>query len=105
MTTSSQPLQTADHEDYIAEILAWRDQVETKLRAKDGWLTLTGLYWLHEGENTVGSDPASDVLLSENAPAQVGVIDFHDQTATLRVTTEVEVTVDAISDHDSGAAR
>ena len=95
MTTSSQPLQTADHEDYIAEISAWRDQVETKLRAKDGWLTLTGLYWLHEGENTVGSDPASDVLLSENAPAQVGVIDFHDQTATLRVTTEVEVTVDA----------
>jgi uncharacterized protein (DUF1684 family) len=78
---------------YEADILAWRQQVETDLRAEDSWLTLTGLYWLREGENTVGSDPVSDVLLAESAPQRLGVIELHDGTVTLRVTTDAEVSI------------
>jgi uncharacterized protein (DUF1684 family) len=31
----------------------WRADREASLRAPDGWLSVAGLLWLHEGENTV----------------------------------------------------
>ncbi|HEY1435060.1 MAG TPA: DUF1684 domain-containing protein, partial [Thermoanaerobaculia bacterium] len=54
---------------------AWRRERLERLTSEDGWLSLTGLFWLAPGENTVGSDPASDVVLpAERAPARLGVI-------------------------------
>lgn len=38
---------------YIASIEAWRRQREESLTAPDGWLSVAGLEWLREGENTV----------------------------------------------------
>jgi hypothetical protein len=35
----------------VKTIQNWRQQREAKLRAEDGWLTLTGLSWLQEGRN------------------------------------------------------
>ena len=34
---------------YNAEIAEWQHTMDSKLRAEDGWLTLIGLHWLHEG--------------------------------------------------------
>ena len=87
---------TTQEHTYEVEIETWRQSMDTKLRAETGWLTLTGLYWLHEGQNTLGSDPASDVVLPESAPQQLGIIDFHDQKATLHLTTNLEVLVDGV---------
>jgi uncharacterized protein len=84
---------TADLTAYSAEIAARRQSMDDSLRREDGWLALAGLYWLHEGENTLGSAPTSEVLLP-NAPEQVGVIDFADGQATLRVTCSEPVLVD-----------
>jgi uncharacterized protein (DUF1684 family) len=39
--------------DYKIEIEKWRAAQETLLRADNGWLTLAGLEWLHEGENRI----------------------------------------------------
>ena len=89
----STQLQTQTYEQ---EIAAWHQSMEDKLRAETGWLTLTGLYWLHEGENTLGSDPASDVILPGNTPEHLGSIEFHDGTATLHITADVEVRVDGV---------
>ena len=78
---------------YEADILAWRKEKEDSLRREDGWLTLVGLYWLEDGENTVGSDPACRVVLpASSAPNKVGVITFHDGVAML--TTNEPVLVD-----------
>jgi uncharacterized protein (DUF1684 family) len=44
------------HEDQINE---WRQSRNERLADDSGWMTLVGLEWLQEGENTVGSDPAS----------------------------------------------
>ena len=81
---------------YETEIQAWRQSMDEKLRAETGWLTLTGLYWLHEGHNTLGSDPTCDVVLPDSAPKQLGLIEFQNQRATLYVTTNAEVTVDGV---------
>src|ERR1700712_4138294 len=87
---------TTQEHTYEAEIETWRQSMSEKLRSDTGWLTLTGLYWLHEGQNTLGSDPGCDVVLPESAPAQLGTIDFQNQIATLHITASTEVTVDGV---------
>ncbi|MBZ5632019.1 MAG: DUF1684 domain-containing protein [Acidobacteriia bacterium] len=59
---------------YQQEVTQWRAQREAKLKADDGWLTVVGLHWLHEGVNTVGSDPKADAPLPATLPARVGTI-------------------------------
>ena len=46
----------APHENstaHDAEILRWRTQRHNRLLAPDGWLTLTGLFWLQPGVNDI----------------------------------------------------
>ncbi|MBI1257830.1 MAG: DUF1684 domain-containing protein [Chloroflexi bacterium] len=86
----------ATERTYEIEIEAWRQSMDEKLRAETGWLTLTGLYWLHEGQNSLGSDQSCDIILPESAPQQLGFIDFHDQQATLHLTTSLEVLIDGV---------
>ena len=38
---------------YIESVETWRKQREESLKAPDGWLSVAGLVWLDEGENTV----------------------------------------------------
>ncbi|MBX7214853.1 MAG: DUF1684 domain-containing protein [Thermoflexales bacterium] len=81
--------------NYDQEMRAFRESLDASLRAEDGWLTLVGLFWLEEGANTVGGDPACDIALPpERVPARLGVIDFHDGQAVLRAEPGVDVRVD-----------
>jgi uncharacterized protein (DUF1684 family) len=43
------------HEDpaYVAEITKWQTNRATRLKAEDGWLSLVGLQWLNQGENSL----------------------------------------------------
>jgi uncharacterized protein (DUF1684 family) len=64
--------------DYRQQIEQWRAEHQKKLLRDDGWLTVAGLDWLHEGENRVGADPAAEVALPPNsAPKHVAIIHFH----------------------------
>jgi uncharacterized protein len=52
---------------------AFRVAQEQALRGPDGWLAVSGLFFLKPGVNTVGADPARDVELPPgSAPATVG---------------------------------
>ena len=42
---------------YRMEIVKWRHQKEAALKADGGWLTVTGLVWLKEGDNRVAPAP------------------------------------------------
>jgi uncharacterized protein (DUF1684 family) len=53
---------------------AWRAQRERDLRSETGWLTLAGLSFLEPGPNTVGSDPASDIVLPPGTPPRAGIL-------------------------------
>jgi uncharacterized protein (DUF1684 family) len=53
----------------------WRTRRIESLRREDGWLSLIGLVWLQEGENSVGSDPVSRIVLpASKTPARIGSI-------------------------------
>ncbi|MBP7600774.1 MAG: DUF1684 domain-containing protein [Thermoflexales bacterium] len=80
---------------YDIELNAFRDRLETSLRADDGWLALAGLFWLREGTNSVGGDPDSDIALPEtSAPPRVGEIDFRAGRAILKVADGISVSVE-----------
>jgi len=66
---------TFDAQKYRQEIEDWRKQRLARLTSDDGWLTLVGLYWLKEGENGLGCDPANTITLpSGKAPEFAGSI-------------------------------
>lgn len=50
---------------YAAELEAERSQRLARLTAEDGWLSLTGLYWLEPGENRFGSAEDGAVVLPD----------------------------------------
>jgi hypothetical protein len=80
--------------DYVTEIATWRNKMDDDLRAPDGWLSLTGLFELREGEQTIGSAETCDVALPASAPAQLGTLTFKDNQTHLKITTEATVWVD-----------
>lgn len=81
--------------DYVSSIEKWRSAEAADLQKENGWLTLTGLYWLKEGTNTVGAGPAFDVHLTDNFKGgKFGEIDFHQGVARLTVADGVEATVE-----------
>jgi|SRR5579871_248754 len=67
------------------ETQKWRDAYEAGLKAENGWLSLAGLFWLREGENTFGaSEKSSIVLPSGSAPENAGTFVFRKGETQLR---------------------
>src|SRR5437764_4685224 len=58
---------------YRAEIEKYRRDRIAELAAPDGWLAVRGLFWLHDGANTAGSDPASEIRLPPRMAKRLGV--------------------------------
>jgi uncharacterized protein (DUF1684 family) len=78
-------------EAYREEIRQWREEREDRLKADGGWLTLAGLFWLKEGENTFGTDPSSDIVLPEgSAPARAGSFVFEEGETVLKLSKDVD---------------
>lgn len=69
--------------DYRDSVEAWRRQYEAGLRAPQGWLSVAGLFWLHEGQNRMGSDPQSDIVLPAPAPRSAGIVRYEHGKVTL----------------------
>jgi len=71
---------------FRAEIERWRAGRLERLIAEDGWLTLTGLYWLEPGENRFGSaDDGAVVLPDPSVPEIAGfLVVGPDNTVTAR---------------------
>jgi len=66
---------TFDEEAYRKEIQDWQSKRLTRLTSDNGWLTLCGLYWLNEGENTFGSDSSNPIIFpAGKTPGTAGSI-------------------------------
>lgn len=77
---------------YVASIDEWHQEREARLKAPDGWLTLTGLYWLQEGENTFGSGEGNALTFpAGKIPANAGVITLQDGSVTTTIAEGAEV--------------
>src|SRR4051794_32090653 len=67
---------------YQTEISEWRRHRETRLKAEGGWLSVAGLFWLHDGANSFGTDQASDIFLPDG-PRHAGSFTLHDGKVTV----------------------
>jgi uncharacterized protein len=79
---------------FVAETMQWRQQREKKLKAEDGWLTVSGLHWLKQGINSFGTNKSLNIVLpAKSAPDNVGSLELANGVVILRVADGVSVTV------------
>jgi uncharacterized protein (DUF1684 family) len=81
-----------DKASHRAEIAKFQAGRLAELTADDGWLTVTGLFWLKPGANVAGTAPGSDILLPPGAPAKLGVFTLADGRVTFRADPAAHVT-------------
>ncbi len=75
-------LGAASYED---EVRQWRAEREARLTSDTGWLTITGLFWLRDGDNPVGAAESNRVILpAHSAPPRFGVIERAGERIVLR---------------------
>ncbi len=71
---------------------SWVDDYDASRRSVDGWLSLVGLYWLVEGENTLGSAIQNRHRFPEGTPDRFGIISVTDgQVNFVRLSEEVRI--------------
>ncbi len=81
--------------EYGAKFEMWKQKRVEKLTADNGWLTLTGLYWLQEGENSIGSEINNQVVLpSGKCPSYLGKLTLRDGTVTAELSPYAGVMLD-----------
>ncbi len=81
---SSNPVIT-DEASYVESIKEWQHQRLERLKSKNGWLNLAGLFWLEPGENSFGSDPVNDIIFPEKADPFCGTLLLDSGMVTLIV--------------------
>jgi len=81
-----------DEAAYAESIANWQYQRLERLKSKNGWLNLAGLFWLEEGENSFGSDPANDVVFPEKAAAICGTLTLKEGKVFMQVNPGVQIT-------------
>lgn len=78
---------------YISDIIAWKEKRINSLKSENGWLNLTGLYWLKNGENRFGGSKDNDIIFSDKGtPAYIGKFILKDSIVTVQIDPSVEVT-------------
>ena len=78
---------------YRQTINDWRAERNESIRKENGWLALTGLFWLKLGKNHFGSDPKSEIQLPERLPANVGYLEYNGKSVSLRANQGQKVNV------------
>jgi uncharacterized protein len=64
LTLTATPLDTAaTPSTHDAEILQWRNTRQTNLKKPQGWLSLSGLYWLTDKPQKIGAGKGNDIRL------------------------------------------
>jgi len=85
------------NEEYLNSVTKWRKEVDTNLRRENGWLALAGLFWLRKGENIIGSEKKSDILLPSRAPKRLGTFEFDGNNVSLNVEADLPVEVNGMA--------
>lgn len=88
-STAEQPVDEA----YLAEIEAWRQGRLAALTSPTGWLTLSGLFWLKEGDNLFGGAADNALVFPGEVPDKMGRIVLEGDSVWVEIFESLEVTV------------
>ncbi|HYX73502.1 MAG TPA: hypothetical protein VE819_02330 [Steroidobacteraceae bacterium] len=68
--TLASPDAVIDPQAERADVSEWRARRVEALTSDSGWLTLTGLFWLQQGDNSFGRAPDNSLVLAHPALAE-----------------------------------
>ena len=77
--------QTWDQKTWVSELTSWRERRAANLQAPEGWLSLIGLEWLREGDNSFGSGADNRIQIAAKTPEHIGIVRL--EKSTLRLLT------------------
>lgn len=83
-------------EVYYQSIENWKQKRIAYLKSHDGWLNLAGLFWLEEGENTVGSHAENTIIFPSDSPELLGSFFLYDEKVIFNSNPTLEVLHDGI---------
>ncbi|HSE25111.1 MAG TPA: DUF1684 domain-containing protein [Pyrinomonadaceae bacterium] len=76
------------------ETRKWRLAHEEEIKADNGWLTVSGLFWLNQGINSLGSGPGQNIVLPASAnAANVGTLELNHGIVKFRAADGVAVKI------------
>jgi len=81
------------NDPYRQTLNQWRAERDQVIRKENGWLALTGLFWLKLGKNQLGSDAKCEVQLPARFPASLGYFENNGNTVSLRANPAQKITV------------
>ncbi len=73
-----------DERAWHADLLQWRTKHAADLQKPENWLSLIGLEWLKEGDNSLGADKNNTIAINAKVPARIAVFHLDKGTVTLR---------------------
>jgi uncharacterized protein (DUF1684 family) len=79
--------------DYAECLEQWKIDRIARLRSKEGYLNLVGLYWLKNGINNFGSSSGSDLVFPVFAPADMGAFERGPNGVEMTVKSDVRIRV------------
>ena len=79
--------------DYEKQLLKWRADRLAELTADDGWLTVVGLFWMHQGQNHAGSSGGMDLKIAPPAPQELGTFTLEGEHVSFTPTPGVPVRI------------
>lgn len=83
-------------EDFYKEVEEWHKRRISSLTAETGWLSLAGLYWLKQGENTFGSAKDNDIIFPGDTPKYMGTLVLKDSIVNISVKKNITIFSDSI---------
>ena len=80
---------------YMDRINEWHQGRVERLTSENGWMSLAGLYWMNNGENTFGADSSNDIIFpAGKAPNFMGSFILKDGIVRAKILPNVEVSMD-----------
>lgn len=87
-----EPASAPIEEAYLAEVEAWRSTRIENLTSPTGWLTLSGLFWLKEGDNFFGGAEGNELVFEGEVPDQMGRIVLAEDSVWVEVFDDIPIT-------------
>ena len=92
LSCSSERPPMVDNGSYTKEMNDWCNKRIESLKDKNGWLSLAGLFWLKEGENSFGSGESNDIVFpAGKAPDQIGWLTLKERTVRVKINPGINV--------------
>ncbi len=83
------------NQTFLEEERNWRAKRDNQMRAPTSWLTIAGLFWLDEGENTFGTATENKIKLPDSSsPLYAGKFVFKKGKVTVIANEGNEFTID-----------